>query len=138
MSKASTVVSLRVPNELLANMPPKDRSSWVIKLIRENLNMPEQPDLESRVRALEEQIKALQNTATNIPTTRQHVIPTVLHKGEKKTTQTEREQLIRDCYAQGMDYKQTSDWLNEEGYLAQRGAFTPNSVRSIAKRLQLT
>ncbi len=52
----------------------------------------------------------------------------------KRTTREERIELIRDCYNRGLDYKQTSFWLNEKGYLSERGSFTPNSVRAIAKR----
>lgn len=132
MSKSSTVISLRVPNELLEQMPNKDRSQWLIGLIRDNLNVPIAPDLEARVSALEEQILELSKTPVNTGNTQQEVIQPVNHG--KRTTTEEREKLIRNCYNRGLDYKETATWLNENGYLAQRGEFTPNSVRSIAKR----
>jgi len=54
----------------------------------------------------------------------------------KPTTQEQREALIKECYDNGLDYKQTADWLNKNGYRPQRGStFSPNSVRSIKARL---
>jgi hypothetical protein len=135
MSKSSTVISLRVPNEVLAQMPKKDRSTWVLGLIRDNIGLPEKQSLEDRVTKLESQIKNITlSYEENKKTT--HVIQKITDtaRGEK-TTLEQRENLIRECYANGLNYKETTAWLNEQGYLAQRGPFTANSVRSIAKRL---
>ena len=52
-----------------------------------------------------------------------------------KTTQEQREKLISECYSKGMSAQSTADWLNSQGYLSQRGEFTKNSVRGIAKRM---
>ncbi|MGR5254500.1 recombinase family protein [Vibrio astriarenae] len=64
--------------------------------------------------------------------------PMVQHDEQaKRTTQEQREQLINDAFNRGLDYKQVSEWLNQQGYKPQRGEqFTPNSVRGIRSRMQ--
>ncbi len=60
-----------------------------------------------------------------------------IQTGKQRTTFDQRVELVRECYSNGLDYKQTAAWLNEKGYLPQRGTeFTPNSVRGIAKHLK--
>lgn len=54
----------------------------------------------------------------------------------KRTTFEERVELVRQCYDNGLGYRETAKWLNDKGYLPQRGSeFTPASVRGVAKSL---
>lgn len=131
MSKSSSVISLRVPNDLLDKMPSEGRSKWILSLIRDNLNSPESPNLESRVLAIEERLRKLECNTGNAPS-----IQSVNTEGLKATTTEERYELVSQCLAKGMDNNQITEWLNENGYKAQRGPFTVNSVRSIVKKIK--
>ena len=129
MSKSSTVISVRIPNDLLEEMPSKDRSAWLVQLIRDNLGKPVAPDLESRISTIEAQIKELMKTPVNTSNTPTQKLQPVIHGDVNE--------IIWGKYLEGETPTNTAKWLNENGYKPARGdQFTLASVNSVRSRLR--
>lgn len=131
MSKTSTVISVRIPNELLSAMPSSERSAWIVGLIRDSVGKPLKPDLEARVSALEAQIKELSTTSVNTCITKS-TTPKL-----QPVLQGDVNEIIWEKYTEGLTPTETANWLNENGYKPARGdKFTLAGVNSIKRRLK--